>query len=174
MVKKLVGQKLIKYNKKTGAIFTNQGNKIALDIVRKHRLWEVFLSKKLNYSWDVVHDIAEQLEHIKHNELADRLDKYLGYPDFDPHGDPIPNADGEFPITTSTILSEIQEGKACRVTAVNDASPEFLKYLEQLKIQIGTKIKVIEKIPFDGSFVLEIGKIRTSVSKKVAISLFVT
>ena len=101
--------------------------------MRKHRLWEVFLLEKLGYSWDVVHEIAEQLEHVKHDELADRLDKFLGYPDHDPHGDPIPNAEGEIPLTANTLLSEIDEGMTCQVAAVNDASPDFLKYLEQLQ-----------------------------------------
>ena len=175
MIKKLTNKKLISYDKKKGANLTKNGNKIALDIVRKHRLWEVFLLEKLGYSWDVVHEIAEQLEHIKHDELADHLDKFLGYPVYDPHGDPIPNAKGEIPLTTNTLLSEIEEGKTCRVTAVKDTSAVFLKYLEQMSVSIGTRIKVIEKIPFDGSMNIQIGKeVKTTVSKKLADSLFVS
>lgn len=175
MIKKLSEKKLINYDKQKGVKLTAQGNKIALDIVRKHRLWEVFLLEKLDYSWDVVHDIAEQLEHIKHEELADRLDKFLGYPEYDPHGDPIPNAKGEIPSTASTLLSEIEEGKICQVTAVKDTSAVFLQYLEQLSIKIGTKIRVLEKIPFDGSMAVQVGKeVKTTVSKKFAVSLFVS
>ena len=175
MIKKLGDKKLITYDKKKGAKLTESGKKIALDIVRKHRIWEVFLLEKLGYSWDIVHEIAEQLEHIKHHELADRLDKFLGSPVYDPHGDPIPNAKGEIPVTTNTLLFEIEEGKTCQVTAVKDTSAVFLQYLEQLSVSIGTKIKVIEKIPFDGSMNIQIGKeVKTTVSKKLADSLFVS
>ncbi|REK04646.1 MAG: metal-dependent transcriptional regulator [Bacteroidetes bacterium] len=175
MIRKLSDKKLINYDKQKGAKLTAQGNKIALDIVRKHRLWEVFLLEKLGYSWDVVHEIAEQLEHIKHEELADRLDKFLGYPEYDPHGDPIPNAKGEIPSIANTLLSEIEVGKTCQVTAVKDTSAVFLQYLEQLSIKIGTKIKVLEKIPFDASMAVQIEKdVKTTVSKKFAESLFVS
>lgn len=175
MIKKLSDKKLISYDKQKGANLTGQGNKIALDIVRKHRLWEVFLLEKLGYTWDVVHDIAEQLEHIKHEELANRLDKYLGFPEYDPHGDPIPNSKGEIPTIANTVLSEIEEGKNCQVAAVKDTSVVFLQYLEQLSIKIGTNIKVLEKIPFDGSMNIQIEKdVNTTVSKKFADSLFVS
>jgi len=175
MIKKLSGKKLITYDKQQGAKLTDHGNKIAIDIVRKHRLWEVFLLEKFGYSWDVVHDIAEQLEHIKHQELADRLDKFLGYPKYDPHGDPIPNANGEIPATANILLSEIEVGEICQVTAVKDTSAVFLQYLEQLSINIGTKIEILEKITFDGSMVVQIGKdFKTTVSKKLAESLFVS
>ncbi len=175
MIKKLSDKKMISYDKRKGAKLTVQGNKVALDIIRKHRLWEVFLLEKLGYSWEIVHDIAEQLEHIKHEELADRLDKYLGFPEYDPHGDPIPNAKGEIPIIAKTLLSEIEEGIICQVAAVKDTSVVFLQYLEQLSIKIGTKIKVLEKIPFDGSMVVQIGKDdKISVSKKFADNLMVS
>lgn len=175
MIKKLSDKNLISYDKKKGAKLLNKGNKIALDIVRKHRLWEVFLFEKLEYSWDIVHEIAEQLEHIKHEELADRLDKYLNYPEFDPHGDPIPNAKGEIPAIANTLLSEIEADQICQVTAVKDTSAVFLQYLEQLSISIGTNIKVLEKIPFDGSVLIKIrNEVKTTVSKKFADSLLVS
>ncbi|MBL7925532.1 MAG: metal-dependent transcriptional regulator [Bacteroidia bacterium] len=174
MIKKLTDKKLINYDKHKGVKLTTLGSKIAIDIVRKHRLWEVFLADKLGYSWDVVHDIAEQLEHTKHQELANRLDKFLGYPEFDPHGDPIPNAHGQLPATANVLLSEIEAGKTCQVTAVKDTSAVFLQYLEQLSVGIRTKLKVIEKIAFDGSMIIQIGKAnRTTVSKKFAENLFV-
>ncbi|MEX0966502.1 MAG: metal-dependent transcriptional regulator [Bacteroidia bacterium] len=175
MIKKLSEKKLISYDKKNGANLTTKGKNIALDVVRKHRLWEVFLSEKLGYTWDVVHEIAEQLEHIRHHELADRLDKFLGHPKYDPHGDPIPNSKGEVPATADTLLSEIEEGNTCRVTAVKDTSAIFLQYLEQLSVSIGTKILVLEKIPFDGSIVVKIEKNpKTTVSEKFAENLLVS
>ncbi len=174
MIKKLTEKELIIYDKVNGAKLTDSGSKAALTIIRNHRLWEVFLIEKLGYSWDVVHDIAEQLEHIKHPELADRLDKFLGYPHYDPHGDPIPKSNGEMPNTVTTLLSEIEVGKTCRVAAVKDTSSMFLQYLLQLPVTVGTKIKVLDKIAFDGSMSIQIGKdIKTMVSKKFADSLLV-
>ncbi len=174
MIKKLTEKELIIYDKVNGAKLTDSGSKAALTIIRNHRLWEVFLIEKLGYSWDVVHDIAEQLEHIKHPELADRLDKFLGYPHYDPHGDPIPKSNGEMPNTVTTLLSEIEVGKICRVAAVKDTSSMFLQYLLQLPVTVGTKIKVLDKIAFDGSMSIQIGKdIKTMVSKKFADSLLV-
>ncbi len=174
MIKKLTEKKLISYDKTKGAKLTDKGNRIALKIVRNHRLWEVFLLAKLGYSWDVVHEIAEQLEHIKHDELYDRLDKFLGFPEYDPHGDPIPKSNGEIPKTVSTLLSEIEVGKTCQVALVKDTSTMFLQYLLQLSVSIGTKIKVLDKITYDGSMSIQIGKAtKTTVSKKFAENLFV-
>lgn len=174
MIKKLAEKKLISYDKVKGAKLLDKGNKAALSIIRNHRLWEVFLLEKLGYSWDVVHEIAEQLEHIKHDELADRLDNFLGNPQYDPHGDPIPKSNGEMPNSVKTLLSEMEIGKTYRVAAVKDTSTVFLQYLLQLSVNIGTKIKVLDKIPFDGSMVIQIGKdTKTTVSKKFAESLLV-
>jgi DtxR family transcriptional regulator, Mn-dependent transcriptional regulator len=174
MIKKLSEKKVISYDKKKGAKLTDKGTKAALTIIRNHRLWEVFLLEKLCYSWDVVHEIAEQLEHIKHPELADRLDKFLGHPMYDPHGDPIPQSSGEMPSTVTTRLSEIDTGGTCRVVAVKDTSPAFLQYLLQLSVIIGTKIKVLDKITFDGSVTIQIGKDKkATVSQKFAESLLV-
>ena len=174
MLKKLTEKKLISYDKKKGARLTNIGIKAAMEVVRKHRLWEVFLLEKLGYKWDEVHDIAEQLEHIGSGELADRLEKFLGFPDYDPHGDPIPKADGKIAEVFKTMLIEIELGKQCKVAGVKDTSAEFLHYLQKLGIGIGTHIKVIEKIPFDGSLVVKIGKNpNTTISNKFAENLLV-
>jgi DtxR family Mn-dependent transcriptional regulator len=174
MIKKLSEKKLISYAKTKGAKLTEKGKAIAIKVVRNHRLWEVFLYEKLGYSWDVVHEIAEQLEHIKHAELADRLDKFLGHPEYDPHGDPIPNAKGEVPSVPNLLLSEMEVGKICQVAAVKDTSAVLLQYLEQLSVNIGTKIKIVDKIPFDGSMTIQIGKDgKTTVSKKFTESLLV-
>lgn len=174
MIKKLSEKKLISYDKVKGAKLLERGQKEAVAIIRNHRLWEVFLLEKLNYSWDEIHDIAEQLEHVKHPELANRLDAFLGHPEYDPHGDPIPKSNGEIPATVNTLLSEIEIGKSCRVVAVKDTSSVFLQYLEQLSVNIGTKIKVLDIVPFDNSMLLQIGKeIKTTVSKRFAESLLV-
>lgn len=174
MLKKLTEKKLINYEKKSGAQLTEIGLATAIQVVRKHRLWEVFLKDKLGYSWAEVHDIAEQLEHIKHDELADRLDKFLGYPEYDPHGDPIPNANGKLPNISKKTMNEISVGNSCRIVAVKDTSPDFLEYLQILNIEIGTVIKVHERISFDGSIVIAIGEGKSStVSYKFAESLLV-
>jgi DtxR family Mn-dependent transcriptional regulator len=174
MIKKLSEKKLIEYNKAKGAKLTDTGYKLALNIVRNHRLWEVFLSDKLGYSWDVVHEIAEQLEHIRHSELSDRLDAFLGFPEYDPHGDPIPKSDGAVPNSFTTVLSEINIGKKCRVVAVKDTSTVFLQYLQQLSISIGTTIEVLGKIQFDGSMNIQINStITTNVSRKFGENLLV-
>ena len=174
MIKKLVEKKLLQYEKAKGVKLTEKGKNIAILVVRKHRLWEVFLLEKLGYGWDEVHDIAEQLEHIQNTELADRLEKFLGFPQYDPHGDPIPKANGDSAISYKTLLAEMEEGKSCRVVAVKDTSSSFLQYLKKLDIGIGTKINVVEKIPFDNSMVITIGKnAKTTVSKLFAENLMV-
>ncbi len=174
MIKKLSEKKLIQYEKTKGVKLTEKGRNIAVSIVRKHRLWEAFLVENLGYGWEQVHEIAEQLEHVHHPELADRLDKFLGYPKYDPHGDPIPKANGETALTYKTLLAEIAEGKTCRVVAVKDTSASFLQYLKKLDIGIGTKITLMEKIPFDNSIViLTADKAKTTVSRIFAENLLV-
>lgn len=175
MIKKLVDKKLISYEKSKGVKFTDKGKKAALLIVRKHRLWEVFLHDKLGYTWDTIHEIAEQLEHIQHPELADRLDKYLGFPQFDPHGDPIPKSNGELPVTSATTLAEVETGSKGTVVGVKDTSTPFLQYLKQLNVGIGTRISVVERIVFDSSLVIKIGNGgNTTVSKKFSENILVT
>ena len=175
MLKKLTEKKLIQYDKKKGVKLTDKGSKIAILIVRRHRLWEVFLKEKLGYSWEEVHAIAEQLEHIQQEDLADRLDRFLGYPEYDPHGDPIPKSNGQLPIASKVTLSEVAVGKSCQVVGVKDTTTPFLQYLHQLNIGIGTKIKVVEQVAFDKSVVIVIGKdARTSVSQKFAESVLIS
>jgi DtxR family Mn-dependent transcriptional regulator len=174
MLKKLTTKKMIQYDKIKGAKLTEKGLKTALFVVRKHRLWEVFLKDKLGYNWDKIHEIAEQMEHIKDEDLVERLDKFLGSPEYDPHGDPIPKSNGQLPNSVKTLLSMVEVGETCKVAAVKDTSSIFLQYLLQLSVSIGTKIKVIDKITFDGSMKIQIGKdIETIVSIKFAESLLV-
>ncbi len=174
MLKKLVEKQLLEYEKSKGVKLTPEGMNVAISIVRKHRLWEAFLLEKLGYGWDEVHDIAEQLEHVHNPELADRLDKFLGFPQYDPHGDPIPKANGDTAVTYKTLLAEIPVGKKCRVVAVKDTSVSFLQYLKKLDIGIGTTITLAEKIQFDNSMVIIIGNsAHTTVSKVFAENLLV-
>lgn len=173
MIRKLVEKELINYDKKKGVHLTAQGQKNAVLIVRRHRLWEVFLLQKLGYQWDEIHDIAEELEHIKDSSLADRLDQFLGFPEYDPHGDPIPKANGKIPKSYSLTLANLKDGANCRVAAVRDTSSAFLQYLLKLNIGIGTSIQLIEKIPFDGSLVISIGNNKTTVSQKFGESILV-
>ena len=142
--------------------------------MRRHRLWEVFLLEKLGYHWDEIHDIAEELEHIKDASLADRLDKFLGFPEYDPHGDPIPKANGKMAKRYSTTLADVKTGGHCKVAAVKDTTSSFLQYLQKLDINIGTKIQLLEKITFDGSLVISInGNDRTTVSQKFGENILI-
>lgn len=174
MLKKLEEKKLILYNKVQGVKLKPEGIETAILVIRKHRLWEMFLQEKLGYTWDEVHEIAEQLEHVKDEKLADRLDKFLGFPEFDPHGEPIPSSDGKFPNVLLKTLSDIKPGDLCEVISVKDTSKTFLQYLHKLNIGIGTKIKVIEKQDFDNSIFILFGDQKISVSKKFAESLQVS
>jgi DtxR family Mn-dependent transcriptional regulator len=168
-----VEKECIKYDKRNGAALTAGGNKLALTVIRKHRLWEVFLFEKLKYSWDQVHEMAEQLEHIQNNDLAERLDKFLGFPKFDPHGDPIPRTNGEIPKLSKILLIEKQIGDDCRVVSIKDTSTEFLQYLKQLCIEIGTEISIKDIVAFDNSFVITINGHTSTVSEKFANSIYV-
>jgi DtxR family Mn-dependent transcriptional regulator len=173
MLKKLRGKKLIQYDKSRGARLTETGKRTALGVVRNHRLWEVFLHEKLGYSWDEVHPLAEQLEHVHDPLLADRLDKYLGFPQYDPHGDPIPKQDGKIARLPRTTLTGITPGNTCRVVAVKDTSAPFLQYLAKLNIGIGTQLKVEEFIAYDGSLTIKLDRKTATVSKKFAESIIV-
>ena len=173
MVKKLSEKKLINYIKYQGVSLTNKGLDLAVHIVRKHRLWEVFLVNNLNFKWDEVHEIAEQLEHIKSPELVARLDAFLNYPSYDPHGDPIPNAAGEFPKTTAVPLSEIDVLLPGKVVGVEMDEPSFLKYLDKLNISIGTQLEVIEMNDFDNSIDIKIDGVKRHISLDVAKNILV-
>jgi DtxR family Mn-dependent transcriptional regulator len=175
MLRKLTAKKLVSYQKYKKVQLTKTGRQVAIQIIRKHRLWEVFLHNKLNFNWDEVHEVAEQLEHIHSEKLTERLEQYLGFPRFDPHGDPIPTADGELKEAKRSMLSEISTGITCQVVGVRDSSSDFLQYLKQLNVGIGTKIKVLEKIVFDQSIIVSFKKgHQTTVTKKFADNVLVT
>lgn len=173
MVQKLAEKGMLIYKRYKGVQLTDEGRKLAAYVIRKHRLWEVFLVEKLNFHWDEVHEIAEQLEHIQSDELVTRLDKYLGSPDFDPHGDPIPDEHGVLKRTSKKLLSEIDKNEKGVCVGVKETSPEFLQYLDKKKISIGTKITVLGKEFFDGSMVIQVGRDQFFISHKIAENLFV-
>ena len=173
MLKKLADKDLVNYIKYQGVSLTNKGKLTAKMIVRKHRLWEVFLVEKLNFSWDEVHDIAEQLEHIKSEKLINKLDDFLGNPTEDPHGDPIPNAKGQIITIEKQLLSEVSENKIGICVGVKDSSSEFLKYLDKQEIALGSRIEIIEKETFDSSLKIKVKSKELIISNKIAGNLFV-
>lgn len=151
MIKRLSKKKVIFYEKYKGVNLTDSGSKLALQIIRKHRLWEVFLVEKLNFNWDEVHDIAEQLEHIKSPLLVERLDAFLDHPKVDPHGDPIPDKHGDFHVGPTLLLSDLSEGDSGVLVGVSDSDPRLLQYLDKIKLNLGMKIQLSERVEFDGS-----------------------
>lgn len=173
MIKKLADKKLVNYKKYQGASLTDEGLKIAVSIVRNHRLWEVFLVDKLDFTWDEVHDLAEQLEHIKSDQLTEKLDAFLEHPTHDPHGDPIPDKDGNIDFGISETLSNMDEGITCVVVGVKDSSSLFLKFLDKSKIKLGSVIKVIHKEGFDNSMLVKIDNEERSFSNQITKNLFI-
>jgi DtxR family Mn-dependent transcriptional regulator len=158
MLKKLSEKKLINYKKYQGVTLTSKGEKIAVSIIRKHRLWEVFLVEKLQFKWDEIHDIAEQLEHIKSDALIERIDKFLNFPKFDPHGDPIPDINGKFHEKNSQLLSTVSKNGICIITGVVDHSAVFLQYLDKNGLSLGSEIKVDDIMEYDRSFKIHLNK----------------
>lgn len=173
MIKKLSDKNFISHQKYYGVTLTEKGKKEAKMIVRKHRLWEVFLVEKLGFSWDEVHDIAEELEHIKSEKLTNKLDAYLGFPMTDPHGDPIPDEKGKIQPIVKSLLSEVAIQTPFLCVGVKDSSAVFLQYLNKQKITLGSQIKVLEKESFDDSFVIELDGKTLTISNKIATNLYV-
>ena len=173
MMKKLVKKNLISYVPYKGVNLTKTGRKVALRIVRKHRLWETFLVKKLQFKWDEVHDIAEQLEHIRSPQLIDRLDNHLGHPAIDPHGDPIPDADGNMREETKIPLTALKAPSKFRLLAVDDSSTELLQFLDKNKLQLGSVLQLEEVEPFDKSCQVRHQGKPLTLSALVAEKLFV-
>lgn len=173
MVKKLAEKSLVEYQKYQGVTLTEKGLLAAKMIVRKHRLWEVFLVEKLGFAWDEVHDVAEELEHIKSEKLIDKLDEFLEFPSEDPHGDPIPNAKGEIKKVDKKLLSELKVTQKSICVGVKDSSADFLKYLDKQQISLGSKLEIIEIEHFDLSMKVLVNGIEISLSNKIASNLFV-
>lgn len=173
MIKKLSDKKLVAYKKYHGALLTQEGKKTAISIIRKHRLWETFLVDKLQFSWDEVHDVAEQLEHIKSPKLIDELEAFLGFPTTDPHGDPIPDKNGNIIHRKKVKLSTLKENQETILLGVADSSDDFLKYLNKKEIAIGNRIEVLGVEPFDNSMQLKINKKEIVITDLVANNLLV-
>lgn len=172
MVRKLSDKKLVNYKKYQGVKLSKQGRETAVEVIRKHRLWEVFLVEKLNFNWDEVHDVAEQLEHIKSDKLINELDRFLGNPTRDPHGDPIPDAEGHFSVSNKVLLAELKKGETGIVVGVKDSSAAFLRYLDKNEIALGKKIKVIEKEAFDQSMLIQLNEKELRISNLISGNLY--
>lgn len=173
MLKKLADKELVFYQKYQGVTLTTKGIQVAKMIVRKHRLWEVFLVEKLDFNWDEVHEIAEELEHIQSEKLINRLDEYLGFPKEDPHGDPIPDKNGLIIKVEKQLLSEISPQSKVICLGVKDSSPSFLQYLDKNQIALGTEMEVINKEQFDLSLTIKLGEKELLISQKIANNLYV-
>ena len=156
MLRKLAEKGWVNYQKYQGVRLSAEGEKIALSIVRKHRLWEVFLVDKMGFNWDEVHEIAEQLEHIESDQLVNKLDEYLGFPKTDPHGDPIPNKEGILPELAYSHLSDIKTAKTCKLMGVAQDSAVFLQLLTKLNLSLGAKLDIQEINEFDRSIFVSI------------------
>ncbi len=173
MLKKLSDKELITYQRYKGASLTDDGQRIATTLVRKHRLWEVFLVQSLGMTWDEVHEIAEELEHIQSDRLIDRLDHFLGHPKFDPHGDPIPNAQGKYTLRAQVPLSELKPGQEGVVIGVREDETSFLKHLNEKGLTLGKSIKVITNDDYDNTLSLQVEGHELNLSGKVARNIMI-
>jgi DtxR family Mn-dependent transcriptional regulator len=174
MLKKLSDKKLVAYKRYYGVTLTKNGLGIAIQVLRKHRLWETFLVKNLKFTWDKIHDIAEELEHIQSEELIDRMDGYLGYPKFDPHGDPIPDKAGNISIPNVVCLADAKLKKQYQLANVNDESASFLKYLNKIQLKLNDKIRILDKEEFDETIQLMINeKKQLTISNDAAHNMWV-
>lgn len=173
MLKKLKDKKMVAYEKYGKIKLTQSGREEAIALIRKHRLWETFLCEKLDFKWDEVHEVAEELEHIHSKKLIDKLDKFLEYPAYDPHGDPIPNEKGEFKKQSRKKLSEAKVGQQYRVVGIKDDSSTFLQYLDSLGLGIHTELKIISREDFDGLTLIQIGSETKTVSQKFTQNIYI-
>lgn len=174
MLKKLSDKELVDYVKYQGVTLTEKGKLTAINIVRKHRLWEVFLVEKLSFKWDEVHEVAEELEHINSALLIERLDAFLDFPKVDPHGDPIPDKNGNFADLAFIKLNKLKTGEKGTITGVSEHSSPFLKHLEKLGLTLGKKIEITEITDFDGSVELLVNGNKQSISREVAKHILIS
>ncbi|MBK6362293.1 MAG: metal-dependent transcriptional regulator [Saprospiraceae bacterium] len=174
MIKKLSEKELILYQKYKGVTLSPIGSKIAIQLIRKHRLWEVFLAEKLGFPWESVHELAEKLEHVDSDELINKLEEFLNFPKYDPHGDPIPNVDGKFTLRTQWSIAEFLPGQTGVLIGVKEHDKNFLLYLNDMQIKLGSQIKVLHKNNYDQSLrVLIEGRFENLITKNVAQQLLV-
>jgi DtxR family Mn-dependent transcriptional regulator len=174
MAKKLSKEGLVKYEKYKGIILTPHGEKAALKVIRRHRLWELFLMNVLGLDWSEVHDEAEKLEHYSSDFLIDKIDEYLGYPDFDPHGHPIPKKNGSIPETPNVILlAEAETKNKYELIRVNDKESELINFLKKVGLKLNSKLEIVDKLDYDNSISVRVNKKNITLSKKVTDNLFV-
>ena len=173
MIKKMKSKHLVDYEKYGKISLTEVGHNLAIKLIRKHRLWETFLHRYMNFSWDEVHEVAHQLEHIQSAKLIRELDNFLGNPKLDPHGDVIPDEEGNFSRTTRKSLSELEKGHRCRLVSVKHSSAVFLKYVTQLGLALSSEIEVLEVREFDHSMMIKYENKVENISKKFAESVYV-
>lgn len=173
MIKKLAEKNLANYVRYQGVSLTKQGRLMAATVVRKHRIWELFLVNKLNFNWDEVHDVAEQLEHIKSEKLINELDAFLEFPKEDPHGDPIPDKNGNITKIEKILLSHIEPVTLCICVGVKNSSKAFLRYLDKIDIALGSPIEVLDKESFDQSMVIKLNDKKVNISAITANNLYV-
>ncbi len=173
MVRKLSEKGLLHYKKYQGVKLTDLGQTTALSVIRKHRLWEVFLVEKLNFSWDEVHEVAEQLEHIKSEKLIDKLDRLLDYPKYDPHGDPIPDKNGNMQQLDKVLLSSCKASEKGIFVGVKNSSSEFLKYLDKIQLVLGNEIEILFKEMYDDSFQIMANGKKLVLSGKAAMNIYI-
>lgn len=174
MMKKLKTKKLLHYKPYQGFRLSNEGNKVALGIIRRHRLWEYFLAEKLKFTWDEVHEVAEHLEHVSSKKLIDKLDEYLGFPRIDPHGDPIPDANGRIETSRQVCITDLPVNQSAVVCHVSDQSPEILELLKHKQISIGSKVEVKRKFDFDNTMEIKMRQQPLfTISNQLAKNIFV-
>ncbi len=173
MLKKLREKQWVDYEKYGAIDLTPEGEKIALQLIRKHRLWETFLHDTLGFTWDEVHEVAEQLEHIHSEKLISRLDEFLGYPAQDPHGDPIPGPDGKYEKISRKTLAEMPVGSVVRIVSVRDTSAAFLQYASEMDMDLDTQIEILDRQEFDNSLYIRVKDRTHRVSEKFSRNVFV-
>ncbi|MCI5056435.1 MAG: metal-dependent transcriptional regulator [Flavobacteriales bacterium] len=174
MLKKLADKKLVTYKKYYGVSLTKKGKRLALKVIRKHRLWEVFLVEKLQFKWDEVHEVAEQLEHVISPKLIDSLDQFLGFPKKDPHGDPIPDPEGNIEFEPQNLMSTLKKGDFGVVNRFKSDGEGLLRYFDSLGLRLGDEIKVKDKMEFDDSVLIELNNKILSLSKQATENIYVT
>lgn len=173
MLKKLKKKGFVNHEKYGKLELTKEGEAIAVRLIRKHRLWETFLHQHMGFTWDEVHEVAEQLEHIQSTKLIEQLDKFLGYPKRDPHGAIIPNDAGEYNIIERRTLASLEAGDKCKLISVKDSSVTFLQHVTKIGLALSSEIKVKDILEFDGSMLISFGKKSITVSRKFAENVFV-
>ena len=174
MMKKLKTRKLVNYQPYQGFRLTSEGRKVALGIIRRHRLWEYFLAEKLKFSWEEVHEVAEQLEHVSSKKLIDKLDEFLAYPKFDPHGDPIPDTDGRMEPSKQISLSDMPVNKPAKICYIANQSELLLEHLQEKKIKLGATVILKRKFSYDDSLEIKLdNKIMLTISSELGKHIFV-